>query len=44
MFFNLIYILIDSLTKCVLEDSLQESCALKILQNLQKNIHNGIYC
>ena len=41
--FNLTCVLIYSLTKCVFEDEFEDICVLKILQNLPKNIHGGVY-
>ena len=44
MLSNLICVLIYSPSKFVLEDSFKDSCVLKILENLQKYIHDRVYC
>ena len=41
---KLTYVLIYLLKKCVLEGGFKDSCVLKNLQNLKKNIHDGVYC
>ena len=44
MLSNLICVPIYSPSKFVLEDSFKDSCVLKILENLQKYIHDRVYC
>ena len=39
-----VYALIYSLSKGILEDGFQDSCVLKILLNLHRNIDDGVYC
>ena len=44
MLSNLICVPIYSPSKFVLEDSFKDSSVLKILENLQKYIHDRVYC
>ena len=44
MLSNLICVPIYSPSKFVLEDSFKDSSVLKILENLQRYIHDRVYC